>query len=154
MLFKKYVILHCKWHGLSPNSQRPALSICHWISLEAPNIFPHHWHLYRLWWITQPKVLNPHCRLVLLQSPFLLWKKWKESEVTQSCPTLCDPIACSLPGFSVHGILQARILEWVTISFSRRSSPPRDWTRVSEPPGKSSWQPSVLPSVWTTAFPV
>ena len=42
-----------------------------------------------------------------------------ESEVAQSCPTLCDPLDCSLPGFSVHGILQARILEWVTISFPR-----------------------------------
>ena len=43
------------------------------------------------------------------------------SEVTQLCPTLCDPVDCSLPGSSVHGILQARILEWVTISFSRGS---------------------------------
>ena len=42
-----------------------------------------------------------------------------ESEVAQSCPTLCDPVDCSLPGFYVHGILQARILEWVTISFSK-----------------------------------
>ena len=39
-------------------------------------------------------------------------------EVTQSCPTLCDPVDCSLPGFSIHGIFQARILEWVAISFS------------------------------------
>ena len=54
-----------------------------------------------------------------------------ESEVTQSCPTLCDPMDCSLPGSSVHGILQARVLEWVAISFSRRSSQPRDWTCVS-----------------------
>uniref|UniRef100_A0A8C6E430 Cytochrome c oxidase subunit 5A, mitochondrial n=1 Tax=Moschus moschiferus TaxID=68415 RepID=A0A8C6E430_MOSMO len=46
--------------------------------------------------------------------------------IAQSCPTLCDPVDCSLPGFSVHGILQARILEWVTISFSRGSSQPRD----------------------------
>ena len=38
----------------------------------------------------------------------------------QSCPTLCDPMDCSLPGFSVHGILQARTLEWVAISFSNR----------------------------------
>ena len=37
----------------------------------------------------------------------------------QSCPTLCDPMYCSLPGFSIHGILQARTLEWVAISFSR-----------------------------------
>ena len=55
----------------------------------------------------------------------------KEGEVTQSCPTLCDPMDCSLPGSSVHGIFQARILEWVAISFSKRSSRLRDWTRVS-----------------------
>ena len=42
-----------------------------------------------------------------------------ESEVAQSCPTLCDPMDCSPPGSSVHGILQARTLEWVAISFSR-----------------------------------
>ena len=40
-------------------------------------------------------------------------------EVTQSCPTLCDPMDCSLPGSSVHGIFQSRVLEWVAISFSR-----------------------------------
>ena len=44
-----------------------------------------------------------------------------ESEVTQSCPTLYDPVDCSLPGSSIHGISQARILEWVAISFSRGS---------------------------------
>ena len=49
-----------------------------------------------------------------------------ESEVAQSCLTLCDPMDCSLPGCSVHGIFQARILEWDAISFSRRSSRPRD----------------------------
>ena len=42
-----------------------------------------------------------------------------ESEVTQSCPILCDPMDCSLTGFSIHGIFQARILKWVAISFSR-----------------------------------
>ena len=41
-----------------------------------------------------------------------------ESEVAQLCPTLCDPMDCSLPGSSVHGIFQARVLEWVVISFS------------------------------------
>ena len=51
--------------------------------------------------------------------------------VIQSCPTLCDPMDYSPPGSSVHGILQARILEWVSISSSRRSSPPRDRTWVS-----------------------
>ena len=45
-----------------------------------------------------------------------------ESEVAQSCLTLCNPMDCSLSGSSVHGILQTRVLEWVTISFSRASS--------------------------------
>ena len=51
--------------------------------------------------------------------------------VSQSCLTLCDPVDCNLPGSSIHGILQARILEWVAISFSKGSSRPRDWTWVS-----------------------
>ena len=49
----------------------------------------------------------------------------------QSCMTLCNPVDYSLPGSSAHGILQARILEWVAISFSRGSSQPRDRTQVS-----------------------
>ena len=49
-----------------------------------------------------------------------------EVKITQSCPTLCDPM-----GYTVHGILQVRILEWVAVPFSRRSSQPRDWTQVS-----------------------
>ena len=51
--------------------------------------------------------------------------------VTQSCPTLCDPMDCSPPGSSFHRIFQAKILEWVAISSSRGSSPRRDRTRVS-----------------------
>ena len=54
-----------------------------------------------------------------------------ESEVAQLCPTLCDPMDCSLSGSSVRGIFQARVLEWIAISFSRGSSWPRDRTRVS-----------------------
>ena len=53
------------------------------------------------------------------------------SEVTQLCPTLCDPMDCSLPGSSIHGIFQARVLEWLAISFSRGSSQLRDRTWVS-----------------------
>ena len=49
---------------------------------------------------------------------------------------LCDPVDCSPPGSSVHGILQARILEWVAISFSRGSSPPRDRAQVSRIAGR------------------
>ena len=51
--------------------------------------------------------------------------------VAQSCLTLCDPMHCSPPGSSVHGILQARILEWVGIPFSRGSFRPSDQTQVS-----------------------
>ena len=67
----------------------------------------------------------------------------------QSCLTLCDPMAHRPPRSSVHGILQARILEWVAVSSSRRSSQPRDHTHVSyiaggffttKPPGKPPFQ--------------
>ena len=70
-----------------------------------------------------------------LQAVSLLLNHWGSPYVcvlvTQSCPTLCDPMDCSLQGSSVHEIFQARILEWVAISFSRRSSQPGDQTRVS-----------------------
>ena len=52
-------------------------------------------------------------------------------QTAQSCPTLCNPMDCSPPGFSVHGILQVRILEWAGSSFSRGSSWSRDRTQVS-----------------------
>ena len=60
----------------------------------------------------------------------------KESEVAQSWLTLCDSMHCSLPGSSVHGIFQEKVLEWGAISFSRRSSKPRDWTWVSHVVGR------------------
>ena len=83
-------------------------------------------------------------------------RKWSEVLVAQSCLTLCDPMNCSLLGSSVHGTLQARILEWVAISFSRGSSQPRDQTQVScivadslpsEPPGKPLINKQVLLTV-------
>ena len=76
----------------------------------------------------------------------LRWRfSWYESEVlvAQSCLTLCNPMDCSLPGSSVHGILQARIPEWVIIPFSRGSSRPRDWTWVS-------WIASRFFTTWAT----
>ena len=57
-------------------------------------------------------------------------EKWKVL-ITQSRPTLYNTMDYSLPSSSVHGILQARILEWVAISFSREYSWPREWTQVS-----------------------
>ena len=69
---------------------------------------------------------------------WVLWlRNWKfilfcaSTKLLQSCPTLCNPMEHSLPGSSVHGILQARVLEWVAVSFFRGSSWPRDGTCVS-----------------------
>ena len=55
--------------------------------------------------------------------------------IAQLCPSICDPMCCTLPGSSDHGLLQPRILEWVAIPSSRGSSQPRDWTRVSHTAG-------------------
>ena len=79
-------------------------------------------------------------------------------KVAQSCPTLCNPVDCSLPGFSVHGILQARILEWVAISLSRGSSRPRDRTQVSRIGGRhfNLWESRscvrLFVTLWTLAL--
>ena len=71
-------------------------------------------------------------------------KQVSEVNITQSCLTLCDPMDYSLPGSSVHGILQARILEWVAVTFSRGSSQPRDQTQVSHIAGRFF-------TIWATA---
>ena len=77
--------------------------------------------------------------LVINSAPFkLYWKllglslieRKRKVSVTKSCLTLCNPVDCSPPGFSVYEILQGRILEWVAILFSRASSQPRDGARV------------------------
>ena len=56
--------------------------------------------------------------------------------LSQSCLTICDSMDSSPPGSSIHGLLQARVLEWVAISSSRGPSPPRDWTQVSHIAGR------------------
>ena len=56
---------------------------------------------------------------------------WVHAKLFQSCPTLCDPMDCTPPGSSVHGMLQVRILEWVAMPSSRGSSGPRDRTCIS-----------------------
>ena len=85
--------------------------------------FPSHTHWGRF--IVFPNILK------YLKSQIV-----KKSELAQSCPTLCDPMDCSSPGSSVYGILQARILQWLAIPFSRGSSKPRDQTWVSCIPGR------------------
>ena len=69
-------------------------------------------------------------------TPFLLLFIREKVKVSQPCLTLSNPVNCSPSGSSVHGILQARILEWVSISFSRGFSHPRDWTHVSSIAGR------------------
>ena len=115
ILFLFYVLVFWPWGmwGLSPTrnwTYTPCIgrqNLSHWTAKEVPK------------WI------------YVLNADFLnssLEVKW--SEVAQSCPNLCDPMDCSPPGSFIHGILQARILEWVAISFSRGSSQPRDQTQV------------------------
>ena len=84
----------------------------------------------RLKWLSSSSIghLNIFFGEVSSQS---LRKKRKKELVTQSCPTLWDPMDCSTQGFCVHGILQARMLKWVAMPFSRESSWPRDRTQVS-----------------------
>ena len=76
-------------------------------------------------------MIHEHVLLVAEVILLLLNHNVKESEVIQSCLTLCDTMDCSPPGSSVHGIFQARILEWVAIAFSRGYSRSRDQTQVS-----------------------
>ena len=74
-----------------------------------------------------PAILIPACAS---SSPafLIMYSAAAAAKSLQSCPTLCDPIDGSPPGSPVPGILQARTLEWVAISFSRGSSPPGDGT--------------------------
>ena len=116
------------------------------------------------WWAAVYEVTQSRTRLKRLSSSssssdYII--KYR-GLVTQLCPTFCKPMNCSPQGSSVHGILQARILEWITIPFSRGSSQPRDHTRVSciadsllpEPPvfinstNKQNWAPQLGVRYW------
>ena len=77
-----------------------------------------------------------HFRAIALTGVGIRFTHESESEVTQSCQTLCNPMDCSLPGSFIHGIFQARILEWIAISFSRGPSQPWDRTPVSHIEGR------------------
>ena len=88
----------------------------------------------RWWWVVTGmlRVRMEMMEVVMWQSWWCEKRKWSRSVV----PTLCCLIDCSLPGSSIHGIFQARVPEWVAISFSRGSSQPRDWTWVSHIAGR------------------
>ena len=86
-------------------------------------------------WITE---LSPESQYQN-QIYYILWgQRWRSSisKVIQLCLTLCDPVDYSLPDSSIHEIFQAKILKWVAISFSRRSSQLKDWTQVSHIVGR------------------
>ena len=92
--------------------------LCHVTSVVSDSVRPHRRQPTRLPrpWDSPSKNTGEGCHF------FLQCMKVKsESEVAQSCPTLSDPMDCSLPGSSVHGIFQARVLEWGAIAFSASS---------------------------------
>ena len=107
------------WSGLS--CPPPGISLTQGSNCIPLWLLHYKWILYS--WATR------EAPSILLTAPHSAGKR--ESEVAQSCPTLCHPVDCSWPGSIVHGIFQARILEWVFISFYRRSPRPRDQTQVS-----------------------
>ena len=82
---------------------------------SCPTLRPHRWQPTGPChpWDSPGKNTGVGCHFLLQ-----CMKVKSESEVTQSCPTLSDPMDCSLPGSSIHGIFQARVLEWVAIAFS------------------------------------
>ena len=67
----------------------------------------------------------------LMTKVISMYMKWSEMKDTQSCVTLCKPMACSLPSSSVHGVIQARILEWVAICFPRGFFQSKDQTCIA-----------------------
>ena len=120
---------------------------CYVASVLSDSVQPHRWQSTRLSrpWDSPGKNTGVGCHFLLQ-----CMKMKSQSEVTQSCPTLRDPMDCSLPGSSVRGIFQARVLEWgatafslvplsmrfpglewVAVSSSSGSSPPRDQIHIS-----------------------
>ena len=115
------------WHGLPCPSPG---------DLPDPGIKPRSPALqadfYHLSWF----IIKWHLALALIKSVPLIYACMPIHFSLICDPGLCDPMDCSPPGSSVHGILQARILEWVAISFSRESSRPRDRTQISRIAGR------------------
>ena len=97
-----------------------------WSNCAAASVTEHVFQSHVLqscnYWVHRAQLLKPTCPRACA---------CRRAKSLQSCRTLCDPRNCSLPGSSVHGILQATIPEWVAMPFSRGSSPTRDQTHVS-----------------------
>ena len=119
--------------SLQPQGLNPARILCPWNSPSKNTGVGCHSLLHGILWAQGSNSGLLHCRQIIVWIPR---ENESEIEVAQMCPTLCDPVDCSLPGSSIHGILQARVLEWVAISFSRGSSRARDQTQVSRIAGR------------------
>ena len=92
------------------------LRVFHHLSYSpSPECILKQWWRWRQIWLSEPGEAL-HSKLVGIKEVGV--RSESESEVAQSCPTLIDPMGCSLPGSSIHGIFQARVLEWGAITFS------------------------------------
>ena len=124
-VFSNESTLHMRWpeyrsfsFGITPSNEHPGLISFRmdWLDLLAvrgtlKSLLQHH--------SSKASVLRCSAFFtVQLSHPYMTLKEIKESEVIQLYLTLCNPVDCSPPGSSVHGILQARVLEWVAIAFS------------------------------------
>ena len=106
------------------------------------SVQPHRWQPTRLPrpWDSPGKNTGVGCHFLLQ-----CIKVKSESEVAQSCPTLRDPMNCSLPGSSVHGICQAGVLEWVAIAFSTSSQILSPITSQPHPPSRTTTATAIIP---------
>ena len=113
-------LLNAMWQsGCVGSLRKNAAATAEVASVASDSVRPHRRQPTRLPrpWDSPGKNTGVGCHFLLQ-----CMKVKSESQVAQSCPTLCDPMDCSLPGSSVHGIFQARILEWGAVAFSVREN--------------------------------
>ena len=125
----RFIIEHWTWYPLKfigwTDNRKNVKTLAHIFQGSHRFSFPK--NIYFIMWY---RPLSNLWIFIFGESIEFLWKV-KKVLVTLSCLTLCNPMDYSLLGSSVHGILHARILEWLTIPFSRRSSQPKDQTQIS-----------------------
>ena len=140
-------VRYCSKHwatGVNKTPEAPVLEVkVKWKSLSCVRLFATPWTVHGilqariLEWVAFPLSrgsFQPRDQTQVSRIAGKFFTSWATREAgmcAQSCLTLCNPMDCSLTGSPVHGIFQARILEWVAIPFSRRPSQPRDQTQVS-----------------------
>ena len=132
----EYLLNHIKDACMCAQSVQSCPTLCNPIDCSQPGPSAHGiFQAITVKWVAMPSSRGSskprgRTQVSCTASRFItVWATERESEVAQSCPTLCDPIDCSLPGSSVHGIFQAIFLQWIAIFFSRGISS----TQVSNP---------------------